>query len=708
MVRNFTAAGEVEKIDLPNKHGLSFLLKTDSLKSIRKINDEINLLCRVPNEIADQIINILKPGNKVKVQGTYRKGREERNPGEFDYNNYLHSKNISGTLAIYNIEDLKIIDNKVNTFQEFLYSARKKLAEIIADLHSGETTALLKGLILADRSDINYETKTEFINAGVVHILAVSGLHVGFIALIFFALFGRLNLYLRSIITIAGVISFMFITGVPPSVFRASVMAVIIILAFLSNRTTNIYNSLAVAALLILIINPAEIFNPGFQLSFSAVLSIAYFYPILRKAINARIRNKSLRNLLLFSAVSISAQIGTLPFTLNYFGKLSFVAIFANLIVIPLVGVIIGTAIITFALFPVSIWAASIYASANNLFSHVLFKIVEFAGEFKLSYVMIRDYSSTDAIIFYLFILTGIFLIRYLISLKSRIIFVFILIANIILFSTLDDFDLLAKNKLNVFMIDVGQGDSFLLKFPDGETALVDAGDATPTYDNGERVILPLLNQFSINKIDYGFVSHIDADHYGGYISLINEGKISKIYKPPLDSFFEKDIRFERFLKSKNIPIEYYSGNKIRLGNSEIFVLNDSVYESNESLSSNDRSGIIKIEYGKTSFLFTGDLEMKGEKYYRNKFKSFLDVDVLKVGHHGSKTGTSGNFLSVTSPEISLISCGIKNKFRHPSPEVINRLKESGSNIYRTDKEGGILLQSDGNEINKIDWKNNY
>ncbi len=91
-----------------------------------------------------------------------------------------------------------------------------------------------------------------------------------------------------------------------------------------------------------------------------------------------------------------------------------------------------------------------------------------------------------------------------------------------------------------------------------------------------------------------------------------------------------------------------------------------------------------------------------------NKFKSFLDVDVLKVGHHGSKTGTSGKFLLTTSPEISLISCGIKNKFRHPSPEVTNRLKESGSNIYRTDKEGGILLQSDGNKINKIDWKNNY
>ncbi len=709
VLKEFTAYGNVENIDLPGKDGFSFLLKTDSICASKKIETQVNLLCKLSDVKSNEIFNRLLPGNKIKIIGTYRKGREERNPWEFDYNKYLHSKNISGTVTIRKLNDITVLDKETDLFKNAIFSIRKNLNHVITKLHTKETAALLKGLLLADRSDINFETKTQFINAGVVHILAVSGLHVGFIALIFFALFGRLNLYLRSILTITGVLLFMLITGVPASVFRASVMSIIIILAFLSNRTTNIYNSLAVAALLILTINPSEVFNPGFQLSFSAVLSIAYFYPIIsRGIIKLGIKNNAVKYILLFAAVSVSAQIGTLPFTLNYFGKFSIVAIFANLVVIPLVGIIIGTAITSIALFPVAIWAASVFASANNFFSHLLFKIVEFAGSLKYAFIEIKNYTSTDAMIFYLFILAGIFLVKYLSSVRAKVIFVLLIFGNIILYSTLDDTELLAKNKLNVYMIDVGQGDSFLIKFPDSKTALIDAGDATPTFDNGERIILPLLNKLGIDNIDYGFVSHIDADHYGGFVSLIENGKIRKIFKPPPDSQMKKDLRFEKYLMEKNIPIEYYSKKEIRISNTLIFILNDSLYESSSTLSSNDRSGLLKIDYGNTSFLFTGDLGKKGERFYQNKYKDFLNVDVLKVGHHGSKSGSSPEFISVTSPDISLVSCGIKNKFRHPAEEVIDRLNNSNSLIYRTDKEGGVLLQSDGITIDKIDWKNNY
>ena len=236
----------------------------------------------------------------------------------------------------------------------------------------------------------------------------------------------------------------------------------------------------------------------------------------------------------------------------------------------------------------------------------------------------------------------------------------------------------------------------------------VDAGEATPFFDNGERTILPLLNKLGINKIDYGFVSHIDADHYSGFVSLIQRDKIKKIYKPPLDSESEKDLRFEKFLGVKGIPTEYYSKKEIKIGNALIFILNDSLYESDPSLTSNGRRGIFKIDYGNTSFLFTGDLETKGEMYYLNKYGNFLNINVLKVGHHGSKSGSSQRFISITSPEISLVSCGIKNKYGHPAEEVIDRLSRSNSLIYRTDNQGGVLLWSDGYKVYKIDWKNNY
>lgn len=709
VLKDFSAYGRIENIDLPVDESFSFLLKTDSINTGNSGKIKVNLLCKLSDKNYDKIYNKIFPGNRIAVKGIYRKGREERNPGEFDYNKYLHSKNISGIVFIDNPENMTILDNRTDLFKAEIFSFRKSLNKIISELHDSETAGLLKGLLLADRSDINFETRSQFINAGVAHILAVSGLHVGFIALIFYAVLGRLNFYFRSVLVLSGIFLFMFITGAPASVIRAAVMAAVLIVAFLLNRTTNIYNSLSVAALLILSINPSEVFNPGFQLSFSAVLSLAYFYPILRKGIlKAGINNRVVKNFLLFCAVSVSAQIGTIPFILNYFGKLSVVAIFANLVVIPLAGVIIGTAILTITLFPVSVWISSVYANANNLFSHLMFTFISFAGKLEYAFIVIKNYSSIDAVIFYLFTFGCIFIIRYLSSFKAKVFVVLFTLANIGLYTTFDDSELLANNMLNVYMVDIGQGDSFLIKFPDNETALIDAGDAVPGFDNGERVIMPLLDRFGIKKINYGFVSHIDADHYGGFVSLIENKTIKKMYKPFPDNQSEKDLRFERFLKKKSIPFKYYSKKEIKIGNTVIFILNNPQYESESRFSSNNGSGILKIVYGNTSFLFTGDLDMTGEKYYEKEYRNFLDVDVLKVSHHGSKTGSSMEFISLTSPKMSLVSCGIQNKFGHPSDEVINRLRDSNSLIFRTDKNGGVLLQSDGNMISKVNWKNNY
>ncbi len=378
MVRDFTAYGHISEISLPSQNGFSFLLKTDSLSAGSIVNARVTLLCRFRDDSCASLYARLEPGNNIKITGTYRKGREERNPGEFDYNKYLHSQDISGILTVYEKNDLSVISHDVYTVKSIIFSARKYIDKIITSMHTEETAALLKGLLLADRSDISFETRDQFVDSGVVHILAVSGLHAGFIALIFFALLGRLNLYLRSILTITGLIMFMFLTGIPASVFRAVVMAVVMITAFLLNRSTNIYNSLSIAALILLVINPFEIFNPGFQLSFTAVLSIAYFYPRFEKLINSSLtKNRHLKSVLLFGALSLSAQVGTFPITVYYFGKYSLVALLVNLAVIPLAGIIIGTAIATLIIYPCSVWAASVYAAAGNLFSRMLFGLVQ-------------------------------------------------------------------------------------------------------------------------------------------------------------------------------------------------------------------------------------------------------------------------------------------------------------------------------------------
>ncbi|MBK9099713.1 MAG: DNA internalization-related competence protein ComEC/Rec2 [bacterium] len=707
-VKNTTAVGEIDKIDLIRKNELLFYVDVDSLYSEEfLIKDEFKILCKVKvdNEALTELYKELKPGQIIKINGYYYKGRQKRNPGEFDYDAYLKSKEILGIIFISDINSIVIVDNRALFFSNAIHQLRKSIDEQIKKYHSPETAALLRGLLLADRGDIKYQTKNQFINAGVVHVLAVSGLHVGYIVLIFLFLFGRLNFKLRSILTIFGLICFMFLTGIPPSVFRATVMAVVIIIAFLSNRSTNLFNSISIAALIILVINPNEIYNPGFQLSFAAVLAIGIILPYINQMIDGwNIQNKIIKNILLFFGVSISAQIGTLPFTLLYFNKYSIVGIIANLVVIPAIGAIIAAAIATLVISIMLPFVAVYLGEATSIISERILRLIKFTGDLSFSHLTVSNYSLFDAFIFYILLAVFLFYIVRFENLRAKLILFILIVTNTFIISSVDNEELLPDGYLNVVMIDVGQGDAFLIKFPNGKTTLVDAGNTTITFDNGERVIIPLLNYLGIKKIDYGIVTHIDSDHYGGYVALILEGLIGEIIKPEIDSSLSKDLRFEEFVNERNIPIRYYREEKMMIDNTAIYFLYGNEIKNIAGESTNNRSGIFKLVYGENSFLFTGDVEKEVERFYADKYRDFLDSDVLKVGHHGSKTSSSDNFLKYVSPKISLISAGFKNKFGHPVNDVLVKLEESGSLIYRTDIQKAIVLRSDGKQIIKVNW----
>ncbi|WP_168026832.1 DNA internalization-related competence protein ComEC/Rec2 [Ignavibacterium album] len=707
--KNVSAYGTVEETDLKKDYEVSFNLKLDSIFiSNKMIKTNENLLCRLRSDSIDRKLfyESIKPGNKILIKGTFQQGRDIRNPGEFDYRKFLLSKGITGIITAYDSASVKILSDDYFFFKNIIFETRKSIDELIHQLHNSQTTGLLRGLLLADRTEIDFETKQNFVNSGVIHILAVSGLHVGYILLFFIVVFGRFNIYVRSFLTIVGLICFMIITGVPASVFRATLMSVILIIAFLSGRSTNLLNSIALSAVIILLFRPEEIFNPGFQLSYSAVLSIAIIYPVLQKMIlQSGITNKYLKNILLFAGVSLSAQIGTLPFTLAYFNKLSVIALFSNLIVIPLVGVIVGLALVTLLVGSLLPLVATYFAIVNNSITSLMIDLIRFTGGLDFSYLRINNFSVLDSVIFYLFIAILIYSFKKSESIKFKLAVTIFVFANILVFTQLDDKKLLPDGILSVLMIDVGQGDSFLIKFPAGQTVLIDAGVVDPFFDTGERIIIPLLDYLGIEKIDYGFVSHLDTDHYGGFASLLFNKRIKEIYRPKPDSS-DKSIRFEKFLDRLKIPRHIYEKDKKNIGNVALYILNDSDNEFINKLSSNDRSGIIKIIFGETSFLFVGDAENPAEKFYLNSNRKFLDSDVLKVGHHGSSTGSSMEFLEAVSPDISLVSAGIKNKFGHPSEMVLQRLKEINSKVFRTDSQGAVLLQSNGNKINVVDWRN--
>ena len=706
---NAKIIGTINKIELSREGRITFYLVSDSVITKDMVDHgKYNLLCSVYDDSKkiEKLYNGLSVGNKINLIGVVRKPRDERNPGEFDYEKYLNSKGIVALINIYNADDVKIISNDISLIKNSIFQIRKIIDKQITSLHNKTTAALLRGLILADRSLIDYQINDYFINAGVVHVLSVSGLHVGYIVLIFLVVFNRFNVYTRYTLTFIGLLFYLVLTGADAPVFRSTVMAFALLAAPATGREYNSLNSLSLSAFIILLISPRELFNPSFQLSFSAILSLIIIYPPLKKFIDKlNIKPKVLNWLVVFCMTSFAAQLGTLPFTLTYFHRLSISAFAANLVVIPVSGAIVGLGILTIVIGSISSWFGLVLGSANELMTYFMYFCVQLLGSGKLSYVSINQFSPYDAIIFYLMLALIFFILKKFSNSSAKIIGTVLSIFLMVLLMQFDNYELLPKNILSVAAVDVGQGDAILIKFPNGKTALIDAGNATPYFDNGDRIILPLLNKLGIDTVDYGFISHVDSDHYKGFISLIKNGRIKIIYKPKLDINSGKDVELEKYLRTENIPIKYYSKEIISIGNTRIYVLNDTTKSYFEASTSNDKSGMLKMVYGSNSFLFTGDAGVHIESDYVEDYKTFLHADVLKAGHHGSKNSTSDQFLDYVRPQYAVISAGVMNMFHHPNKEILDKFYYRNVKVLRTDKSCSLVLQSDGSKLQVIDWK---
>jgi len=339
------------------------------------------------------------------------------------------------------------------------------------------------------------------------------------------------------------------------------------------------------------------------------------------------------------------------------------------------------------------------------LFADILLKIVDITGTQQFSYFYIPNFSFIDGLIFYIFLVIIIYSIKQLSNTYAFIVLLIFVGFNLFFLLQLDNKELLPEGKFSVVMIDIGQGDGILLKFPNGETALVDAGNASPTFDNGERVIAPLLRRLSIKQIDYGFISHVDSDHYKGFLSLIKNGWIKEIYKPSIDTSLSKDVRLEKVITENNVKMNYYSKSKMMFGNLAFYILNDTTNSRYSNFDANNKSGVFKIVHGNNSFLFVGDAEYPAERILMKSYGRFLDSDILKVGHHGSKSSSSQRFISAITPSVGIISAGLNNSFGHPVKLIIDRFEKSNVTLYRTDLEGAIILQSDGETVKKINWR---
>ncbi|MBN2011849.1 DNA internalization-related competence protein ComEC/Rec2 [candidate division KSB1 bacterium] len=646
-------------------------------------------------------------GDTLFAFGRLRVPPGERNPGEFNYQKYLYAQGIYGIVGAADSSHVQLINQLTGKWHPGLWVANAQLwcHNTINHLFSGQERALLKGLILGDRSEIDSELRMAFSSIGVMHVLAVSGLHVGFIILIIQGLFFILWIPNRWSWTLTMILLFLYaaLVGFKPPVVRATVLAELYFLGKLLQRRMVTLNLLSATAAIMLLIRPLDLFETSFQLSFVAVLSIFYLYKqfhvwVLRISWIRHANDYWLPNVLIqLLLVSAAASVGTLPLIMHYFEKLPLLTIIVNLPIIPLVYLIIIGGVTTLVTAGLSMSIAVKIAPVVKWLIALLINFVTKTNQFELA--SINVYGVRDWHIFIMFI--GIMLLYNYRRMWSRRLLIYgaLIIANLWIWQkALPDPQL-----LKVAFLDVGQGDAALLTFPNGKHMLIDAGKQKDNFNAGERHVLPYIRRQGIDTLHAVVVSHVDDDHLGGIPYILDNVPVLNVYDNGDSVNSSAYHAYREVLRRKSIHRQtVHSGMKIDgFGECGVFVLNpdSGSYFANH----NDPSVVLKIIYNENSFLFSGDIE-KPTELMLARYDSLLQSTVLKVAHHGSKTSSTRPLLELIQPEFAVISVGETNNFGHPSSQVLARLDSLMIATNRTDLERCIMYQSNGTDIQRLTW----
>ena len=662
---------------------------------------------------------ILSYGDRIRINGPVEKILPVRNPGQFDYQRYLAARGIYHRFQWNHPDSIRILSRKSGSWwQSFCIQPVARYArETFHRALSENSAALVQALLLGEKQDLEQEKIVKFQTVGVVHVLAISGLHVGFIVV--FALTGlsliRVPRQMRFWLLMMILFLYGAVVQFRPPVVRASLMAVFYLYAERIERKPDTDNLLSGAALIILIADPVELFNPGFQFSFIAVASILHGTAVFDRWIPLKtfVLNRFSRNIfsrLIINGiwmpllVSLSAVLGTMPLTAYYYGLIPVVALLANLIVIPLIAGIVLLALFILILQPISHFIATGVADMIDMLHLLLDTVVNTFASIPLASVQIANPT-----IILVILLTLTFMV-FLHTEQIRMRWIFIVLSSIILiFLILPGYE--SEKTLDVTFLDVGQGDAAHIRFPNGRTMLIDAGGADRSWDNGITTILPFLKKSGFMRLDYLVASHAHDDHIGGMVSLLREIKIDTVILNAYPYRSKRFISLQELCREKAIPVlSVGRGDRIPADPScRVYILHPdsiSILANNFSGSEcNNSSIVLKIQYGDMGMMFTGDLEKSVEPKV-GMYGDFLESEITKIAHHGSNTSTSDAFLKFIDPVMGVIPVAKKNKFRHPSPKTLERLRSRNIKIYRTSHTGAIMFRIYQDRIEKIAWRN--
>ena len=576
-------------------------------------------------------------GDKIYIEGEISVPNNNTIPNNFNYKDYLYHKYI---YYIIKIDKIKIISKNDNIFLNIKNSIYKRIDTI-------KYNNYLYAFILGKSYYIDSEVLNNYKINGITHLFALSGLHVSMFSSIILFILKKIKLSekLSYFITSLFLIFFAFIASFTPSIVRS-------VLFFILSSINNVYYLyikpkylLYIVFSILIFINPFYIYDTGFILSFC----ISFFILLFNE------KNKINNNLLSILVISILSTLSSLPIIINMSYEINILGFINNLFFIPYV---------TYIVFPLSIIV--VFISKLSFILNFLIIIMEYISKVSsniLNVKLIFPKMSLFLIIIYYVLLI---LIVKKINLKK----IFIIYLSFLYFRC--NFD---KNNY-VYFIDVGQGDSALIVTKNNKSILIDTGGKVGSnYSLMKSNVIPFFKSIGIRKLDYLFITHGDYDHAGYGIDLVNNFNVK--------NRFTNKGKYNSLEKKLNV--KSFNNSYIKIDNVEIYSLNSKLY-NNE----NSDSLVLLVIIDNYKLLFMGDASINTEKDIMNNY-DIGDVFILKVGHHGSKTSSSEEFINIVNPKYSIISVGKNNKFGHPNKEVLDNL--SNSKIYRTDIDGSIMFK---------------
>ncbi len=631
-------------------------------------------------------------GCKIRAEGILASMPKATNPGQFDASLYYRIRRIRYRLKNASVS---VINPNCDGFREALAMLRRRLTRRITTVFPKQEAGILAAMLIGDKSLIGEESRIRWQMAGVVHMLAISGLHLTILGMGLYRILKKIRIpdTIAIPVALSTMLLYSVFTGLAVSTLRAFLMFTLLLSARLFGRTYDPLTALSFAAILILLDNPYYLFYSGFQLSFSAV----FFCILFGK------RSKLMMSLML--------TVGMLPLILNSFYEIPFYSIPINLIAVPLLPFILGTGIL-----------GTLFGGAAAVPATILLRMLDgllrFSEKLPWASVIVGKPSGICIVLFYLFFSVWAFYMKKYRAYKRKMLFlacVPLLIGILIIHP---------EKRLRMTFLDVGQGDSCLIETPLRKSILVDGGSST-VQDVGTYRILPALKAEGVRKLDYLIVTHMDSDHTSGIEELLDAvagrkttmkvGTVVLPYLKEQGSAYRKMLGLVKKAGARTLIVS--DGDRIALDHCEMRFLNPNPAKESVPVNENGQCIVFRFRYRAFDALMTGDVAGDGEQNVLNEWKTEIQnekvreggdgrkaektqtLEILKVAHHGSEYSTPEEFLKTVRPVLSVISAGKGNRYGHPSPELLKRLKKSGTRILRTDESGAVTVDTDGRKF---------